>query len=74
MKVILTGSTGFIGGEVLNQAISHPSITSLICLTRRALPDVVTSNPKVKVIMIDDFATYLPEVLSQLEGAECCIW
>lgn len=74
MKVILTGATGFIGGEVLLQALGHPSITSLICLTRKALPEAVTSNPKVKVINLDEFSSYPPEILSQLEGAESCIW
>jgi len=74
MKVILSGSTGFIGGEVLNQALLHPSITSLICITRKPLPDAVASNPKVKEIIIKDFLSYSLEILSQVEGAECCIW
>jgi len=74
MKVILTGATGFIGGEVLNQALAHPKINSLICLTRKPLPDAVTSNPKVKVINLAEFSSYAPEVLSELEGAESCIW
>lgn len=74
MKVILSGATGFIGGEVLNQALAHPTITSLVCLTRRALPERASSNPKLKVIVLTDFLTYTPEILSQLEGAESCIW
>jgi N-acetyl-gamma-glutamylphosphate reductase len=74
MKVILSGATGFIGGEVLTQALAHPSITSLICLSRRALPESVTTNPKVKVIIVSDFTSYPPEILAQLEGAGCCIW
>ncbi|KAE8448542.1 hypothetical protein EG329_009423 [Mollisiaceae sp. DMI_Dod_QoI] len=74
MKVILSGATGFIGGEVLNQALIHPSITSLVCLTRKPLPEAIASIPKVKVIIINDFTSYSPEILSQLEGAECCIW
>ncbi|KAF8865407.1 hypothetical protein BDZ45DRAFT_796714 [Acephala macrosclerotiorum] len=74
MKVILSGATGFIGGEVLNQALVHPKITSLVCLTRKPLPESVANNPKVKVIIIKDFTSYPPDVLSQLEGAEGCIW
>jgi NAD dependent epimerase/dehydratase family enzyme len=74
MQVILSGSTGFIGSEVLSQALAHPSITSLICITRRALPDSITSNPKVKVIILSDFTKYTPEVLTQLSGSEACIW
>ncbi|KAL5314839.1 hypothetical protein ACEPPN_017488 [Leptodophora sp. 'Broadleaf-Isolate-01'] len=74
MKVILTGSTGFIGSEILAQAIDRSFITSIICITRRALPESISSNPKVKVIILKDFTSYPPEVLSQLSGAEACIW
>jgi uncharacterized protein YbjT (DUF2867 family) len=74
MKVILSGATGFIGGEVLNEALAHPSITRLVCITRRALPESATSNPKLTVIILTDFLSYPPEILSQLEGAESCIW
>jgi hypothetical protein len=74
MKVILSGATGFIGGEVLNQALAHSAITSLVCLTRRGLPEGATGNPKLKVITLTDFLSYPLEILSQLEGAESCIW
>jgi N-acetyl-gamma-glutamylphosphate reductase len=74
MKVILSGSTGFIGGEVLDQALAHPSITSIICLSRRALPESITASPKIKIIIVSDFLFYPPEVLAQLEGSEACIW
>ncbi|KFY94867.1 hypothetical protein V498_03679 [Pseudogymnoascus sp. VKM F-4517 (FW-2822)] len=73
MKVILTGATGFIGGEVLRQALLHPSITTLIVLSRRALSPPIT-HPKLHVIILADFAIYPPEVLTQLDGAEACIW
>lgn len=73
MKVILTGATGFIGGEVLRQALLHPSITTLIVLSRRAISPPIT-HPKLQVIILADFAIYPPEVLTQLDGAEACIW
>lgn len=74
MKIIITGSTGFIGGEVLKQALAHPSITSIVSLSRKALPEAVSSNPKLKAIILPDFLTYTPEVLDELKGAEACIW
>ena len=74
MKVILTGATGFIGGEVFLQALANQSITTLVVLTRRALPESATSNPKLEVIILTDFLSYPTEILSQLEGAESCIW
>ncbi|KAH8596597.1 hypothetical protein B0O99DRAFT_619422 [Bisporella sp. PMI_857] len=74
MKVILTGATGFIGHEVLLQALEHKDITTLVCLTRKPLPETVTSNPKLKAIIHEDFSTYPDEVLGQLHGAQACIW
>ncbi|KAH8813198.1 hypothetical protein F5884DRAFT_328370 [Xylogone sp. PMI_703] len=74
MKVILTGVTGFIGKEVLKQAIKHPSITSISCVTRRAIPEEHKNNPKVKEIIHEDLSSWPDSLISQLEGAEACIW
>jgi uncharacterized protein YbjT (DUF2867 family) len=75
MKLIITGASGFIGGEVLSRALNSPSITSVIALLRRPLPDSPhLSNPKLKVVVLEDFNTYPPSVLEQLDGAEACIW
>lgn len=71
MKIILTGSTGFIGQEVLLQCLSHPQITSLIVLSRRALP---VSDPKVKVVLLEDFTRIPEDVLEELKGSDGCIW
>lgn len=74
MKLILTGSTGFIGQEVLSQCLLHPDITSLVALSRRPLPSSVTNSPKLKVVILEDFTSYPENVLKELEGAEACIW
>jgi len=76
MKLILTGTTGFIGREVLSQALAHPSITSIVALTRHPLPATFasSSNPKLQNVLIDDFLNYTPSVLEQLSGADGCIW
>lgn len=74
MKLILTGPTGFIGQEVLHQCLQYPGITSLIALSRRDLPDSATSNPKLKVVILNDFTSYPDTVLHELAGAEACIW
>lgn len=71
MKIILTGSTGFIGQEVLLQCLSHPQITSLIVLSRRGLP---ISDPKLKVVLLEDFTKMPEDVLRELKGCEGCIW
>jgi uncharacterized protein YbjT (DUF2867 family) len=75
MKLIITGASGFIGGEVLSRALASPGITSVIALLRRPLTDSKhTSNPKLKVVINEDFTAYPPSVLKQLDGAQACIW
>ncbi|KAK0247503.1 hypothetical protein LTS09_017381 [Friedmanniomyces endolithicus] len=71
MKIILTGSTGFIGSAVLSRCLAHPSVTSIIALSRRPIP---VSHPKLTTVIQSNFLAYPPEILSQLQGAEACIW
>lgn len=73
MKVVITGATGFIGQEVLEQCIEHPKITSIIVLSRRQLLKPVEC-PKVKVITLDDFLKYSEPTISEIQGADACIW
>lgn len=74
MKVILTGSTGFIGREVLEQCLQNTRITSVIALSRRELSSALTNNPKLKVLIMEDFLSYPPSVLQEIRDAEACIW
>lgn len=71
MKVILTGATGLIGGEVLTSCLANPAITSLITLTRRPLP---LTHPKLTQITHTDFTAYSPTLLSTLSNASACIF
>jgi len=74
MKIILTGSTGMIGTEVLAQSINNPSLTEIVVLSRRPLPSSHPTSPKVKTLIIEDFLTYPASFLQDLSGAEACIW
>ena len=74
MKVILTGVTGFIGHETLVQCIANPKITSIVALSRRALPDSVLKDSKLKILILEDFTKYTPEIMDELAGAEACVW
>lgn len=75
MKIILTGCTGFIGSEVLAQCLAHPDISSITALSRRPLPSTPQfTNPKLKVVIPQDFTTYPESILEELRGADGCIW
>jgi uncharacterized protein YbjT (DUF2867 family) len=74
MKFILTGCTGFIGSEVLSQCLRNPSISSVIALSRRKLPEAISNDPKLKVVVMKDFKLYPESVLLELAGADACIW
>ncbi|RDW57616.1 hypothetical protein BP6252_13698 [Coleophoma cylindrospora] len=73
MKVILFGSTGFIGKAVLDRCLKTPSITSLIALSRRDLPKEV-AHPKLTVVILKDFKSYPESILELLKDADACIW
>jgi uncharacterized protein YbjT (DUF2867 family) len=74
MKIILTGATGFVGGEALKHAVAHPAISEVVVLTRRELTADQGASPKVKAIVLSDFESYPDTLLAQLAGAEACIW
>lgn len=73
MKVVLSGSTGYIGGEVLTQCLNHPSVTSVLILTRRD-PEHLAENPKAKVIIVEDFTSYDEPTINELKTANAAIW
>ena len=73
MKVVLSGSTGYIGGEVLTQCLNHPSTTSVLILTRRD-PGGLAENPKASVIVVKDFTSYDELTINELKTADAAIW
>jgi hypothetical protein len=74
MKVIITGATGFIGGEVLGQCIINPSITNIVVLSRRDISATAKESNKVEVIIHENFLEYPDSLLERLGGASACIW
>jgi hypothetical protein len=79
MKLIVAGSTGFVATEVIRQALSDPTITSIMALARRetALPQSLgrgADTSKLKSIVCEDFGNYPESVKQEIAGADACIW
>jgi uncharacterized protein YbjT (DUF2867 family) len=49
MKLILAGSTGHVGREVLRLALESPAVSNVLALTRRPLPE----HPKLQTPQVD---------------------
>jgi hypothetical protein len=71
MKIILTGATGFVGGEVLRQLLTDPAVSEVTCLGRRTIE---LPSPKLKSIILGDFANYDPILIKNLMHYDGCIW
>ncbi|MFE8596798.1 NAD-dependent epimerase/dehydratase family protein [Archangium violaceum] len=69
MKIILTGATGFVGTEVLRQALQDPEIERVVVLGRKS---VGTAHPKLHEVVLKSFLDYAPAA-DQL-NADACIW
>jgi len=76
MIILLTGATGYIGTEVLEQCIKHNYIEHIYCLTRKALDDKYATHKKVTQIIHADFSQYPQYLLDKLADyrIEGCIW
>src|SRR5215831_14588261 len=68
MKLLLTGATGFAGGETLKQALRDDSIAEVIVPTRRSLGVV---HPKLTGIILENFLDYRSVPLINVDA---CIW
>jgi len=71
MKIILFGSTGYIGRAVLERCLSSSSITSVVSISRR---DPGITHPKLSIITHSDFSTYPHHVLEEMRTADACIY
>ncbi|RHZ45582.1 putative nucleoside-diphosphate-sugar epimerases [Aspergillus thermomutatus] len=75
MHLILTGATGLVGSGVLDAMLAMKEVTKISILSRRPVQMAEDAqDPRVKVIIHQDFETYDPTVLSQLQGATGCVW
>ncbi|KAL9087841.1 MAG: hypothetical protein Q9159_003438 [Coniocarpon cinnabarinum] len=80
MKLVVTGSTGFIGGEVLAQALTHPDVDAVISLTRREvsddkLPSQYSAQLRQLVLENnDEWKSYPQHVRDEIRDADGWVW
>lgn len=74
MKVLLTGATGTIGGGALRACLAHPQITKVVAFVRRALPEEISSKPKLETVLVGDFSNWSEGLLDRHLDASAMIW
>lgn len=76
MKLVIGGSSGFVGAELVHQALSNPAITSVIGLSRREtpVPSSDANAAKFKSVVCDDFENYSDSVKKALEDVDAFVW
>lgn len=74
MKILLTGATGTIGGGALRACLAHPQITQIVAFVRRALPEAISSNPKLETVLVEDFSNWSDDLLDRCMDASAMIW
>jgi uncharacterized protein YbjT (DUF2867 family) len=73
LKLLISGVTGRIGSQVLAEALRHPSVSSVIALSRRPLPELARHS-RLEIVVLEDFTSYSDDVIAKLSGADGCIW
>ncbi|KAF2870486.1 hypothetical protein BDV95DRAFT_607656 [Massariosphaeria phaeospora] len=72
MKLIIVGATGFVGKELLRQSLQRSDITSVVAVSRRALPP--GTSAKLRSVIVKDYDQYTEEAKKEFAGANACIW
>lgn len=79
MKIIVAGASGYVGSEIVKQALGLQQVTAVIALARRTLPVPQNLPPgsdpsKFKSVVIKDYDEYPEDVKREFAGAAACIW
>ncbi|KAF2804767.1 uncharacterized protein BDZ99DRAFT_467023 [Mytilinidion resinicola] len=75
MKILITGATGKIGRQSLLQFLQHPSITSVVSLSRRHIPsESLPNSEKFKNVIVKDFSNWSQEIMEIIKDADAMFW
>ena len=75
MKLVIGGATGFVGTNLLRQALLSKDVSSIIAVGRRpASAPEGTDASKLDNIVSKDLLQYSEEAKQKLAGVDACIW
>ncbi len=74
MKLVIAGATGFVGKEILRQALCSSEFDSIVTLGHRAVDVGPHDREKLTDIVLDNLEQYPETVREQLADADACIW
>jgi uncharacterized protein YbjT (DUF2867 family) len=75
MHIILTGATGLVGSAVLDAMLRNSAISKVSVLSRRPVQMAEDAkDPRLHVIIHENFESYQPGLLDQLKDADGCVW
>ncbi|EXJ77854.1 hypothetical protein A1O3_09013 [Capronia epimyces CBS 606.96] len=79
MKLIVAGSTGFVGTEVIRLSLKRPDITTVIALSRTPIslpqqPEAGADVSKLRNVIVKDYGEFPDSVKKEFAGADACIW
>jgi hypothetical protein len=70
IKVIITGTTGFVGEGVLLECIKDPRVKQILMINRRSYP---IKHPKVKELVLKDFFK-IDQFSKKINGYDACFY
>ena len=75
MKLVIGGASGFVGSELLRQALNSKAVTSIIAIGRRnvSAPEGMDGS-KLSNIVLADLNHYSDEDKKNLSDVDGCIW
>ena len=79
MKLIVAGASGFVGAEIVRQALADPRVTHLIALSRSPLTPQdnlaeSADNSKFHNVVVEDYGSYSDDAKKEFQGVDGVLW